>query len=372
MRHRWFVLVMGTAAACGGEAETSPPGSGVDESEDLRPAWVEELRIGSVERPGPTTFGSIADIEIDASGRIYVLDGDAAEIRLFGSDGRHIRTVGGEGEGPGEFRSPSELFWSPEGDLWVADPVNVRFSVYSPELELLDTRVWQASVISSIWRGGFGSDGRIRELGGRALAILGDDLAPIRSVRFPTLDVPTFSLVAETQEGMAVGISRRVPFMPSILVTMDSRGDPWFASSDEYAIFGLNTDGDTVRIVRRDGVEPLPVTPRDIEIAEEELAPLGARGAEIDLSLLPEVKPLLRSFTVADDGSLWVRVVTEADVEGHRYDLFDASGRFRGRLDTPYPLSRLKIRGERIHAVAFDAFDVPHVVRARIEWVGNE
>lgn len=372
MRYRWLILAVGAVTACGGEVETPPPASGTAEPEDLRPVLVEELRIGSVEREGPTTFGSISDIEIDASGRIYVLDGDAAELRLFGPDGQHIRTVGGEGEGPGEFRSPSELFWSPDGNLWVADPVNVRFSIYSPELELLTTRVWQASVISSIWRGGFGSDGRIRELSGREMTLLGEDLSPVRTVPFPALDVPTFTAVVETENGMAVGVSRRVPFMPTIVVTMDAQGDPWFASTDAYAVYRLDMEGDTVQVVLREGIEPLPVTERDIEIAEEELAPLGARGAEIDLSLLPEVKPLLRGITVADDGSLWVRVVTEADVEGHRYDLFDGSGGFRGRLETPYPISGLKVRGDLIHAVAFDAFDVPYVIRARLDWVENE
>ena len=45
-------------------------------------AWwlVEEVRIGSVEGAGPETFAQIVDLEVDAAGRIYVLDRQTQDV----------------------------------------------------------------------------------------------------------------------------------------------------------------------------------------------------------------------------------------------------------------------------------------------------
>jgi hypothetical protein len=64
-------------------------------------------------------FGRLSQIVQDAEGNIYVLDGQLSEILLFSPSGEHLRTIGREGEGPGEFANASDMYLSPNGLLGV-------------------------------------------------------------------------------------------------------------------------------------------------------------------------------------------------------------------------------------------------------------
>lgn len=49
---------------------------------------IEELRIGTADGTGPDLFGQVTALEMDPAGRIYVLEGQAQELRVFDRDGR--------------------------------------------------------------------------------------------------------------------------------------------------------------------------------------------------------------------------------------------------------------------------------------------
>lgn len=91
---------------------------------------VEEIRIGTLEGEGPDTFGDVASFEVDNLGRIWVLDMQASELRVFDRDGEYVRTVGRAGSGPGEFRQPVHVDMSPDGRIWVSAPPNARISIF--------------------------------------------------------------------------------------------------------------------------------------------------------------------------------------------------------------------------------------------------
>ena len=80
---------------------------------------VEDLRIGEFDGTGPYVFGSLRSVIPDPMGRIWVLEGQAFELRLFDAEGRFVRAVGRQGEGPGEFASNPCAFAGPDGEIWV-------------------------------------------------------------------------------------------------------------------------------------------------------------------------------------------------------------------------------------------------------------
>ena len=51
------------------------------------PSWhlKVNLRIGAAEGRGPSVFGNVRDLLVDGGGTIYVLDGQAQEVRVFDS-----------------------------------------------------------------------------------------------------------------------------------------------------------------------------------------------------------------------------------------------------------------------------------------------
>ena len=137
-------------------------GSVIARNAELR--LIEELRLGRIEGSGPDIFADIDDLAVDADGRIYVADVGWREVRLFDRDGRFVRRLAPEGDGPGERRyrpqgvstrtrrpaqtqriglndfemtiidhEPPQVAWavSPAGELWGA--------------EVNESRLWELS-----------------------------------------------------------------------------------------------------------------------------------------------------------------------------------------------------------------------------------
>jgi len=70
---------------------------------------VEHLRLGTLDGPEETQFFRIADVDV-ANGELWVLDSGHDEVRVFDFEtSEYLRTVGRRGEGPGEFRSPTQI-----------------------------------------------------------------------------------------------------------------------------------------------------------------------------------------------------------------------------------------------------------------------
>ena len=108
---------------------------GLDETE----RWVltENLRIGVLDGEGPYVFGSVRNVFPATQGRIWVMDSQAFELRLFNPDGSFVRAVGKQGGGPGEFagRSPG-AFPGPNEEVWVEDSLR-RWQRFNEEGRLV-------------------------------------------------------------------------------------------------------------------------------------------------------------------------------------------------------------------------------------------
>lgn len=69
----------------------------------LRELW----RVGGPERD--EFFGLVPRVETDAQGNVYILDSQLCRVSVYDQDGRLLRTLFSEGEGPGEVRSPRDM-----------------------------------------------------------------------------------------------------------------------------------------------------------------------------------------------------------------------------------------------------------------------
>jgi hypothetical protein len=87
------------------------------------------LEIGVVWGDPRYEFANVADVLWDDDGRILVLDRSQRRISVFGPDGAFISASGREGEGPGEYQSPSAIWRIPGDSLAMYDPPLGRVSV---------------------------------------------------------------------------------------------------------------------------------------------------------------------------------------------------------------------------------------------------
>ncbi len=101
---------------------------------------VEEMRLGGLAATEATSFVKEPNLTVDWQGNIYART--ETEIRLFRSDGLPLTTLGGRGDGPGEFRSAFDHGLL--GDtLWVIDPLfsPSRITLFLKDGTLLGTFV---------------------------------------------------------------------------------------------------------------------------------------------------------------------------------------------------------------------------------------
>jgi hypothetical protein len=330
-------------------------------------SFEEEQRIGSLDGEGPYVFGRIEAIEIDANGDILVFDGLANELRRFSAAGEHLRTMGRGGSGPGEFRSVLGMDLGPDGELWIVDGRNARYTVLDAEKSLQSVpRV--ARVVRRPWVGGFDEEGQFYDLATESEGQTITDLMLRTSAaggitdtfQIPRLEEPTVQLGGG-------GVTMAAPFAPRVLRAWDPRGSVWQAVSSEYRIANVRLNGDTAVVVSRH-LEPMPLTPEQRDSVAAFVRHIELTyGRNVEPEMRPTTASPLRWFTLDDEHNLWVcatalRPCTE-------FDVFDPTGSFIGTATLPEPISDLPlpvIRDDRIYAVVEGELGEPQVVVGRI------
>lgn len=90
--------------------------------------FVREFIISDESLPEDEFFSGINSIAVDNSGSIYICDFDAHNIRKFNAKGEYVKTIGKEGQGPGDFNSPLKIEIV-QDRLVVWESGNMRISV---------------------------------------------------------------------------------------------------------------------------------------------------------------------------------------------------------------------------------------------------
>lgn len=91
--------------------------------------------VGGGEDLGGISFGGIADVAVDPSGRIWVVDFRRRQVHVLDKVGRLVAVVGGSGDGPGEFRLPFQVAVATDGSVYVFDQYQSRVSEFGLDLE---------------------------------------------------------------------------------------------------------------------------------------------------------------------------------------------------------------------------------------------
>ena len=106
-----LLLALGATAAPVIENPAEPP---IRETLTLREAW----RAGG-EDDADVLLGQVGVAVAGSAGEVYALDSQLAHVLVFARDGAYERTLGREGDGPGEFRQPVGMYLPGDGTLAV-------------------------------------------------------------------------------------------------------------------------------------------------------------------------------------------------------------------------------------------------------------
>ena len=362
--------------------DDGPPTSVVRDSADITivesftPAWGDSARwrIGpepllDLARSGTGDaheFYRVRNVSRLPDGGIVVVNRGSAEIRKFSADGRLVGSVGGYGEGPGEFSNVQQA--EVVGDSLLVRDVR-RVALFGPDLQHVRTLQLHPGVSS------------IHYLGNGAL------LAPV-IVDYPEeygLVRASEALLVYDLEGMRRDSIGRTPgseeYVTDALMgfplfgktsVLDNHGDRIFlGSSDHMQVEEIDTSGDTVRILRIPDY-PLALSPEQVQ-AERNLRlnpplPPGVTSLPppfveaVEAMPSPETRPAYAEMLVDPTGAVWLRPFRGSSEQGgpEHWLVLGPDGTWLGSVEMPENFVVREIGVDEILGVWTSELDVQH------------
>ena len=311
------------------------------------PEWTleEDLRIWG---PPPDGYlGGVIAVAADSRDNIYILDSTTQEVQVFDAGGGFLRTLGGQGQGPGEFREALGPAIAPGDTLWVADQGAPRYSIFGPDGTLIGTRVRRATWGLITERCTIMPDGSYMEWGVRYPNREGsDDPSDVDLVRYYPVRVspdvekqdtlPYLEFVLQLADLPSVGLRRPVWFGPRLKKALGCRDNVWFVSSGEYRVYSRSLAGDTTVVFTLNGVRPAAVDEADRDDMRATFERYSNPALMGDyLRALPEHKPVIAGLFVDGAGHVFVVPETSRVDAGTAIDVFREDGIFLGRVAVP-------------------------------------
>jgi hypothetical protein len=410
MRTPAMVAVLVLAASCTPSSDASPPTSEVVDSAGVRivtssaPAWdsatawsvdpTPTLSIGVMEGEDAYMLFRVSSAARLSDGSVAIANGGTREVRIYGADGRHMRTIGREGDGPGEFRSVSQVLASSGDTLVVWDGTAYRISRFDRDGTLVaDQPVDRGKLMPTfqmplvrlsvrLLRNGelLGDLNYMGNSGAASDPAPGTYFRPQVAVVRAAADLSRWDTIA-MHAGMEHALFKTsgpmgaLPMMPPYqrvaVVTSGDRTSRICAGDQSQAeISCFAPDG--TRTSMRWSATPPPVSPDEIDQwREERITMLASSGEGVDSremvmsAPVPETREPYDRIFLDLPGNLWVEHAPPLlEREGPRpaleMSVFDPEGRWLGDLTLP-PMTPLEIGDDYVIGVQRDEADVEYV-----------
>jgi hypothetical protein len=270
----------------------------------------QDLLVGEAEN---FYFGTVADLNVTSEGHMVVADRQAHNIKVLHPDGTLLDTLGGPGEGPGEFQQLTSVQIARGDSLYAYDVRRSRLTVFAP-----DSPYEMARTLTVHRDAGFPV--KVWVLTDGFLAMYSSPMTdPEEGVSRPSsrtvrwvdgsgepqdtlLTYPGPKMVTVKSDGGGFRV-RTIPFSRTVKVEVGPDGTPYYGTTDSLHIQTRTPDGGTKGVASL-STEPVPLTEAARDSA---LSLLDGEMRSMVAPALPETKPLFTEFTVADDGRIWIK-----------------------------------------------------------------
>ena len=323
------------------------------------------LTIGEFDGPEEYLLFQASGARRLSNGNILIANGGTHELRFYDPDGTHIRSVGGEGDGPGEFRAMREPWPLGSDSIVIWDSRIARLTVFDTDGEF--GRSFELNPIPDALYPtpqGILADNSLLVAASMGFVVpppMGIHRDSILYTRYSLEGARTATVIrsqgAQWNIGMLDGsqIIAWVPDAPNPAATIF--GDRWyFGSGETWEIEVYSPEGALTHRLRRDAPNRLFVP--EIEDEDPEMAP-GLARFWASMPIL-ETFPAYRSIIVSDDGNLWVENYTRPS-EQPSWAVFRNDGRYLGDVDTPMGAQVTHIGDDFVLVIWEDELEVQQV-----------
>lgn len=311
-------------------------------------------------------------------GGIVVANGGTAEVRYYDRAGTHVRSVGGRGGGPGEFRLIRSMSRASDGRIAVWDPPRRRITLLADSGGVLRTVELRPTSLPAV------VDGTQVPAFPFAVWSLGDGTMLV-SPGFPTQVVTrgrngvrrdTTALFLYDQEGRLIRevgpfpggetyvydrSSMPFPFGHRLLLTAGR--ESFYIGTGKSPIYILDGDGAvTDSIVVSD--ELRGVTPRQLEAQKAHILAMMPPAARQNMAEMlasmpePETVPAYSRLLVDAEDRLWVKAFSADPRSEHEWKVYGPDAAEPGLLVVAAGREIMDAAGDTVLVVSRDDFDV--------------
>lgn len=378
-----FPLLIVTTTSCGSDdgdprsrLAVERDSAGIHIVESTEPVWKEgeewslslQVQIGTPSGRESTQLFQVGDVARLSDGRIAVVNSGSHELRVYSEAGEHIRTIGREGEGPGEFMLPRSVWILPSDSLMVMDWT--RISVFDSAGVFAGSSVYGTGTVVDRYVDGSllklvippGVD--MYEVGysrpGRALVRLSADGAVTDTLAHVTGD--EFYRFLTSAGGIA---SFNAPF--GLVRTAVTHGSATYTGDGaRFEVQVLDENGALARIIRRSG-DPRAVDEAAIAGLEERML-MRTTTEEQERSrrqlfaewTYPATQPAYDRLLIDSEGNLWVQH-WDVETEATSWSVFSDAGHWLGIIEMPSRFRVTEIGSDYALGVLTDDLGVEYV-----------
>lgn len=354
------------------------------------------VTIGSVDgeevinRLASSSVGRTASAAFLSEERIGIADGGDNEIRIYDRAGSRLSTLGGSGEGPGEFRRLGGIAAFAEGDsvvAWEAPEfrAGLRMVVFASGGEFVrESRL--ESTDHPVLVGVF-EDGAV--LTGQRPTLVSPGAVSERPP--PGISRPPITYEIHSDAGLSGRTLGPVPGPETFTSANGARGYVFFARTTIVGVGASRVyvgDNEHFRIEVRDPREPgiaqifsrpvesIPIRAAEIDSARESRRRIQARQADrssssrffapVDETPARQTRPAFTEIIEDHEGNVWVRHSRSPRDSVQTWSVFDTRARWLGEVDLPRSLSVIDIGDDEILGAELDSLGVSYVTVYRL------
>ena len=316
----------------------------------------QDLCIGDEEGIEDFIFSQIRSVQVDEEDNIYVLDSKEVCVKVFDSNGKHVRTFGKRGQGPGEIQLPTRMYLVAGKEILIYDVGNSRLSYFSLDGKCLREISTGKHFFS---RAIPDSKGNIIT----QLLIPGDKL--VYEVKKFDSNLNPIMTIGSIEEERIPSVLNMVT--PTFNVRVMKNDNIVWGYPTNYEIYIVSPEGKTLRKIVKD-YKPVKITEKDKEKLIKDS--FGDQGIPPGYKLeFPKNYYPYYFFIYGDDGRIYVRTY-EKDKEGNfKYDVFDPEGRYIADFSLPEIDFMYVVKNNKMYSMVWeDEKGIPVVKRYSVVW----